>query len=175
MDVGLIKQLRDQTSLGISDCRKALMDNDGDYDKALKTLRQRGIEVMEKRKLRKTSNGTIESYIHFGGNLGSLVEVNCETDFVAKTELFKKFAKDLAMHVAATNPLYLTQEEVPEEAKKSAEDEELYIKETCLMRQAFVKDTSKTISDYLQDVISQTGEKVVIRRFSRFSLGEDEN
>lgn len=79
------------------------------------------------------------------------------------------------MHVAATNPLYLTQEEVPEEAKKSAEDEELYIKETCLMRQAFVKDTSKTISDYLQDVISQTGEKVVIRRFSRFSLGEDEN
>jgi len=175
MSVEIIKKLRDLTSLGIADCRKALIDGEGDFDKALEALKKRGIELLEKKKDRKTTSGLIESYIHFGGNLGALVHVSCETDFVAKTELFKKFAKDVAMHVAAMSPLYMSKEDVAEEELAKAEDSALYIKESCLLEQSFVKDSSKTIHSYLQEVVSQIGENIVIKRFSRFSLGENES
>ena len=162
------------TSVGINDCRKALGDANGDFDKALKALRERGVNVMEKRSGRIASQGLIESYIHFSGNLGALVEVNCETDFVARTEVFKKFAKDVAMQIAACGAKYLKKEDVPAEALAKAENADEYKKQFCLMEQPFVKDSKLTMAAYLQDVISQTGENVVIRRFNRFSLGAEE-
>ncbi len=174
MSLEKIKQLRELTSLGIAECKKALVESNGDFDKALKILRQRGVEVIEKKKGRMTSQGLIEAYVHFGGNLGALVEVNCETDFVARTDAFKKFVKDIAMHIAASNPRYLKREDIPEEEKAKIENIDEYAKENCLMEQVFVKDSSKTIEDYLKEIISQTGENIVIKRFCRFYLGEDE-
>jgi elongation factor Ts len=174
MSLDTIKKLREMTSVGINDCRKALGDANGDFDKALKALRERGVNVMEKRSGRIASQGLIESYIHFSGNLGALVEVNCETDFVARTEVFKKFAKDVAMQIAACGAKYLKKEDVPAEALAKAENADEYKKQFCLMEQPFVKDSKLTMAAYLQDVISQTGENVVIRRFNRFSLGAEE-
>lgn len=174
MGLDKIKKLRDLTSLGISDCKKALVECQGNFDKALAMLREKGIEVVAKKQGRKTLQGRIESYIHFSGNLGSLVEVNCETDFVAKTEGFKQFTKDLAMHIAALGPRYIKREDVPAADLADAEDKEAYIRETCLMEQLFVKDSAKTIGDCLRDVVSQTGENIIIKRFTRFSLGEEE-
>ncbi len=172
MSLDKIKKLRDATSLGISECKKALAEAEGDYDKALGILKKRGIEVSAKKKERVASQGVVEAYVHFSGKLGALVEVNCETDFVARTDIFKKFAKDLAMHIAAANPLYVNKEDVPEEELENAKDKEAFIKEACLLLQGFVKDSSQTVHDYLQQVISQTGENVVIKRFVRYSLGE---
>jgi len=172
MSLDKIKRLREATSLGIKDCKKALMESDGNFDKALQILKEKGVRVMQKKGGRKTSQGLIEAYVHFGGNLGALVEVNCETDFVARTEVFKKFAKDLAMHVAALAPKYVRQEDIPPQELAGVEDKETYIKENCLCEQCFIKDNGVTIGDYLQEVVSQTGENVVINRFSRFSLGE---
>ncbi len=174
MDLEKIKKLRGLTSLGIADCKKALTDSKGNFDKALDVLKQKGVEVLAKKKGRITSQGLIESYIHFGGNLGSLVEVNCETDFVAKTDVFRQFVKELAMHIAATNPKHVAKEDVPEEVSKETADLDEYIKENCLMEQSFVKDNSKTIHEYLKEIVSQTGENVVIKRFVRFSLSENE-
>ncbi|OPX30746.1 MAG: hypothetical protein B1H08_00815 [Candidatus Omnitrophica bacterium 4484_171] len=171
-DLDKIKMLRESTSLGISDCKNALKESDGDFSKALELLKKKGISVMEKKKGRTASQGLIEAYIHFGGNLGAMVEVNCETDFVAKTEVFKRFVKDLAMHVAAASPKYLDKNEIKEDELKNVSDADEYIKETCLLKQAFVKDNSRTIEDYLHEVVSQTGENVVIKRFVRYSLGE---
>jgi len=172
MDLEQIKKLREKTSLGINDCKKALEEAGGDFEKALTILKKRGIEIMEKKAQKVTSQGIIESYIHFGGNLGSLVEVNCETDFVARTDIFKKFAKNIAMQVAATNPKYIKREDISQEEKEKIEDIDEYAKENCLLEQLFIKDNKLTIKDYLQQIISQTGENIAIKRFIRFSLGE---
>jgi elongation factor Ts len=167
-----IKKLREMTALGINECKKALHDSKGDFDKALKVLKDKGAQVMASKSGRKTSQGIVDAYIHFGGNLGAIVEINCETDFVARTEVFKKFAKDIAMQVAATNPRYLKREDVPQEALAviAAEEKEQYLKEHCLLEQFFIKDNALTVADYLKQVVSQTGENVIIKRFSRFSL-----
>lgn len=167
-----IKRLREQTSLGINECKKALSEANGDFDSAMDILKKKGVSVMEKKSARTTSQGAIDAYVHFGGNLGALVEVNCETDFVARTEVFKKFVKDLAMHVVATNPKYVRREDVPQHEIDNQEDIDDYVKNSCLMDQLFIKDNKITIADYLRDVISQTGENVVIKRFVRFALGE---
>lgn len=170
MSMTEIKKLREMTSLGISECKKALHDSKGDFNKALAILKEKGASIMDKKKDRVTSQGLIESYIHFGGNLGSLVEVNCETDFVARTEVFKKFTKDIAMQVAATNPKYLNKESIPAQELSKIDDIGLYTKEHCLIEQVFIKDNTLTVDQYLKQVVSQTGENVVIKRFARFSL-----
>ncbi len=172
MSLDKIKKLRENTSLGINECKKALEEGGGDFNKALEILKKRGIEVIAKKKDRKTSQGIIEAYLHFGGNLGSLVEINCETDFVARTDIFKKFAKDIAMHIAATNPQYLKKEDLPKADLGKDVNPEEHAKEHCLLSQIFVKDSSLNIEDYLRQVISQTGENIIIKRFVRFSLGE---
>jgi elongation factor Ts len=170
MSMTEIKKLREMTSLGISECKKALHDSKGDFDKALAILKEKGASIMEKKKDRCTSQGLIESYIHFGGNLGSLVEINCETDFVARTEVFKKFTKDIAIQIAATNPRYLNKESIPAEELSNIGDIKIYAGEHCLLEQPFIKDNSLTVEQYLKQVVSQIGENVVIKRFARFSL-----
>jgi elongation factor Ts len=177
MSLDKIKRLREATSLAIGDCKKALEEAGGDFDKALTVLKKRGVEVLQKKKQRQASQGLIEAYIHFGGNFGALVEVNCETDFVAHTDVFKKFVKDLAMHIAAAHPLYLKKDDIPKEQLKAVPDIDEYVEAHCLFSQPFVKDTSLTIQQYLEQVISKVGENVVVRRFTRFEMGEeaDEN
>ena len=172
MSLEKIKKLRDATSLGISECKKALEESDGDFNEALKVLKKRGIAVTA-RKDRKTSQGVIEAYVHFSGNLGSLVEINCETDFVAHTDIFKKFAKDIAMHIAAASPRYIKKEDIPAEEIEKIDDIDEYVKNHCLLAQLFIRDNSITVGEYLKQVVSQTGENIVIQRFSCFSLGED--
>ena len=173
MGLADIKKLRDITSLGINECKRALEEASGDVDHALQILKKRGIQLVEKKKSRQASQGLIEAYVHFGGNLGALVEVNCETDFVARTEGFKQFVKDIAMHVVAANPKYIKKEDIPQEEYESCGDRQEYSKQVCLLEQLFVKDNQMTIKDYLQEVISQTGENVIIKRFVRYSLAED--
>jgi elongation factor Ts len=172
MSLDKIKKLREATSLGMSECKKALKEAGGELQKALEILKKRGVEITEGRKERKTAQGLIESYIHFGGNLGALAEINCETDFVAHTDIFKKFVKDVVMHIAATNPKYIKKEDIPKEELEKIENLEEYAKSHCLLNQLFIKDNSITIEDYLKQVISQTGENIVVKRFARFSLGE---
>ncbi len=174
MSLEKIKKLRETTSLGIKECKKALEEVGGDFNKAYDVLKKRGLEIIEKKKDRETSQGLVESYIHFGGNLGVLVEINCETDFVARTDIFKKFAKDISMHIAAVNPKYLKKEDISKEELENIKDIDIYSKEYCLLSQTFVKDNSFSIEDYLKQVISQTGENIVIKRFVRFSLEENE-
>lgn len=173
MSLDKIKRLREATLLGIGDCKKALLDAHGDFDRALDILKQKGAAITEKKQDRATSQGLIEAYVHFGGNLAALVEVNCETDFVARTEVFRKFVKDLSMQVAATNPKYIRQEDMDFKELENIENKASYVKEVCLMAQQFIKDTKVTIGEYLQDVIFKTGENIVIKRFVRFSLGEE--
>jgi len=171
-----IKKLREMTLVGIAECKEALHKTAGDFDKALALLRERGARISEKKAERKTQQGVVEAYIHFSGQVGALVEVNCETDFVARTDVFKEFAKNLALHIAAVSPRYVKQEDVPGDSVSALSQEErsAFIKEKCLMEQAFVKDNSKTIKDYLHDTVAKTGENIVIRRFTRFALGEYE-
>lgn len=173
MSLADIKKLRELTSLGINDCKKALSQAKGDFDKALKILKNKGIQMLEKKSSRKTSQGLIDSYVHFGGNLGALVEVNCETDFVARTQVFKQFVKDVAMQVAATNPQYIKKEDVPSKVLEKEQNRDEYLRQSCLLEQLFIKNNKITVGDYLRDVVSQTGENIVIKRFVRFSLGED--
>lgn len=169
-----IKRLRQFTSLGLNECKKALSEANGNFDEALKILKNKGIQMQEKKSSRLTRQGLIDAYIHFGGNLGALVEVNCETDFVARTEVFKKFVKDIAMQIVAFNPEYVKKEDIPEEVLKEVKDVDGYVKQYCLLEQQCIKDTKISIEDYLQDVISQTGENIVIKRFNRFSVGESD-
>lgn len=173
MSLTEIKKLRDMTSLGINDCKKALAQAEGNFDKALEILRNKGVQTLAKKSSRSAQQGRIDSYIHFGGNIGVLVEVNCETDFVARTDVFKAFVKDVAMQVAAANPEYISKENVPQETLSVVEDPDTYCKQHCLMEQSFIKDSKLTVSDYLREVVSKTGENVVIRRFVRFCLGEE--
>lgn len=174
-ELELIKHLRELTRAGIMDCKLALKQAKGNLDEAIKILRKKGASIAAKKAERTAQQGIIESYIHTGGGIGVLVEVNCETDFVARNEMFKKFVKDIAMQIAATNPLYIKKEDVP----KKVLDEQLAInadldkfyKETCLLQQAFIKDETQTINDYLVSTIAKTGENIVINRFTRYQLG----
>ncbi|MGD9008261.1 MAG: translation elongation factor Ts [Desulfobacteraceae bacterium] len=196
ISAAMVKELREKSGAGIMDCKQALAENDGDMDKAVDFLRKKGLATAAKRAGRATSEGTVQSYIHMGGKIGVMVEVNCETDFVAKTDDFIEFARNLAMHIAATSPVGITAEDVPEDviqrersiyrdqAVEMGKPEKMidkivdgklskFFKESCLMDQPFVRDPEKTITDYLNEVIAKTGEKVTIKRFARFQVGTD--
>ena len=159
----MIKSLREETSAGVMDCKKALEEAQGDLSAAISLLREKGIANVAKKTDRATNEGIIESYIHGNSKVGAMVELVCETDFVARMEEFKELAHNLAMQVAAMNPQYLDEEEIEE---KSTNDNELL-----LMKQAFIKDSSKNISDLVTDLASKVGENIKVRRFSRFELG----
>ena len=167
MDVSVeaIKELRQRTGAGIMDCKRALQDSKGDLARAEEILREQGIASAAKKASRATSQGVVESYIHSGGRIGAIVEVNCETDFVARTPDFKELAHDLAMQVAAMSPLYVDDSEIPD-------GDEVDPQQACIMQQPFIKDSSQTIQDLVNAAISKLGENVRVRRFTRFSLGE---
>ncbi|MDK2784245.1 MAG: elongation factor Ts [Bacillota bacterium] len=191
----LVKALREKTGAGMMDCKRALQETDGDMEKAIEYLREKGLAAAAKRAGRTAAEGVIEAYIHLGGKLGVLVEVNCETDFVARTPEFREFARDIAMQVAAANPQYLTREDVPAEVlnkereilRAQALNEgkpekvvdrivegrlEKFYSENCLLEQPFIKDPDKKVRDLLAEKIARIGENIVIRRFVRFQLGE---
>lgn len=165
LSVATIKELRERTGAGIMDCKRALEETSGDLAKAEELLSQQGIASAVKKASRSTEEGIVESYIHSGGRIGVLLEVNCETDFVARTDDFKELAHDIAMQVAAMSPSYINGDEVPEgEDAESAE--------TVLMHQPFIKDPSKSVQDLVNEGIGKLGENIRVRRFTRFSLGE---
>ncbi|MCK5579662.1 MAG: translation elongation factor Ts [Candidatus Omnitrophica bacterium] len=170
----LIKELRESTSCGVIDCKNALVEAQGDLNKAKEILQKRGLELAAKKGSRLAKEGRIESYVHMGNKIAVLVEVNCETDFVARNEDFCQFTKDLAMHIAALNPKYIKEEEVPEEVLNEAEDPKAFVKEGCLLNQPFVKDQGKTIQEYLNELIAKIGENILINRFIRYKVGEVE-
>ena len=167
MDVSVeaIKELRERTSAGIMDCKRALQKSKGDLARAEEILREQGIASAAKKASRATNQGVVESYIHSGGRIGAIVEVNCETDFVARTPDFKELAHDLAMQVAAMSPLYVDDSEIPD-------GDEVDPQQACIMQQPFIKDPSQTVQDLVNEAISKLGENVRVRRFTRFSLGE---
>ena len=191
----MVKTLRERTGAGMMDCKKALNATEGNMDKAIDFLREKGLAAAAKKADRVATDGLVESYIHAGGRIGVLVEINCETDFVAKTDDFKTLVKDIAMHIAAANPLYVLREEVPAEilthereilkaqainegkpeniAEKMVEGRiEKYYKDHCLMDQIFVKGGESTITELIKANIAKMGENITIRRFARFNLGE---
>ncbi len=190
-----VKTLRERTGAGMLDCKKALEEAGGDLTKAAELLREKGLAAAAKKGDRVATEGIVESYIHGGGRIGVLVEVNCETDFVAKTEQFRTFVRDIAMQIAAANPKYISREEVSQaeldkekeilrnQALNEGKPEKIvdkmvegrmnkFYEENCLMEQAFVKDPDKTITTLLNEKIAAIGEKISIRRFARFELGE---
>lgn len=192
----MVKQLRDKSGAGMMDCKQALVECDADIDKAIDFLRKKGLATAQKRAGRAMTEGTIQSYIHMGGKLGVLVEVNCETDFVAKNEDFIQFTKNIAMHIAATNPLGLRAEDVPEEtvqrerdiytaqALETGKPENViakivdgkmnkFFKENCLLNQPYVRDPDLAVEDVLNELIAKIGENITIRRFVRFQTGEE--
>ena len=195
MSLQLVKDLREKTGAGLVDCQKALAEADGDLDKALRVLREKGLAKAAKKALRVATDGLVGSYIHPGGKIGVLIEVNCETDFVAKTDEFQTLVKDLAMQVAATAPRYVAREEVPageiesERAiyRKQAEATgkpaqvierivdgqiERFYKDVCLLEQAFIKQSDRAVGDVVKEAIVRFGVNVAVRRFARFQLGE---
>lgn len=163
-DAESIKRLRERTAAGVMECKKALSEAHGDIDRAVEILKERGLSKVAKRAERVASQGVIEAYIHAGGRIGTLVEVNTETDFVARTDEFKTLAHDIAMQVAATAPRYVSCDEVPADAEENP-------CEVCLLEQPFIKNPSLTVKDRINEVIAKTGENVVVRRFARFELG----
>ena len=190
----MVKELRDKTNAGMMDCKKALTETEGDLEKAVDLLRQKGLAVAQKRADRATKEGIIECYIHAGGKLGVMVEVGCETDFVAKTDDFTGFARDVAMHIAASNPVAVSREEVPAELVERERDIykaqaleagkpenivdkmvsgkiEKYITEICLLDQKFIKNPDITVQDLLNELIAKMGENISIKRFARFQIG----
>jgi len=195
ISASMVKELREKTGAGMMDCKKALSESSGDFDKAIDYLRKKGIASAAKKAGRETKEGAVASYIHGTGRIGVLVEVNCETDFVARTDQFQDFVKDVCMHIAAANPQWLTEEEVPPQVV--AKEKEIFIEqmknqnkpaavlekiaegklkkfyaETCLLRQSYVKDSEKTIEQLVQATVAALGENISIRRFVRFALGE---
>jgi elongation factor Ts len=189
----LVKQLRDKTNAGMMDCKRALAETGGSLEKAEELLRKKGIASADKRSARATKEGVIASYIHLQGKVGVLIEVNCETDFVAKNENFRGFVKDITLHIAAANPLFLTRDQAsPELIEKEREiyraqvqgkpanivekivdgKIEKYYSTVCLMDQAFIKDPDKTIAEFVKGKIGELGENIVIRRFTRYMVGE---
>ncbi|MCX7661965.1 MAG: elongation factor Ts [Candidatus Omnitrophica bacterium] len=174
MEVSLeaIKELRKMTSAGISDCKEALIESQGDINKAIEILRKKGFKKVERLKDQEARQGRIESYVHFGNRLGALVEINCQTDFAARSKDFIQFCEDIALQIVAYPTEYINKEDVPEEVLKGIEDKETFFKESCLLEQSFIKEPSMTIKDYLCDIIAKLGENVVIRRFVRYELGK---
>jgi elongation factor Ts len=172
ISVEQIKELRDMTSSSVAHCKKALEESKGDIKKAAEFLRKQGLEIAAKKQSRAAKEGRIESYIHHGNKVGAILEVNCESDFVAKNEDFISFTKDLAMQITATSPLYIRKEDVPAEVLENEKSKEDFYKNHCLLEQPFVKDPSMTINDYLGTIVAKIGENVVVRRFMRFKVGE---
>ncbi len=189
-----VKELREKSGAGIMDCKEALKEANGQVEAAMDVLRKRGLSKAAKRADRTTGEGLVGSYIHAGGKIGVLVEVNCETDFVAKTEIFQQLVKDLAMHVAASNPLYVSRDQVPEEvvekereiflsqAREEGKPEkvldrivegrvEKYFEEVCLVDQPYIRDTDRTVQEHIVEAVAQLGENIVVRRFPRFHVG----
>lgn len=190
----MVKELREKTSAGMMDCKKALAEADGNIEKAEEILRKKGIASAGKKASRAAKEGTVASYIHLAGKVGVLVEINCETDFVAKNESFRDFVKDITLHIAAAHPLYVSREQVPE--KLVLAEREIYAAQVtgkpanivdkivdgkvdkffstiCLLEQAFIKNPDVTIKDLLSSKIAELGENIVIRRFTRYMVGED--
>jgi elongation factor Ts len=161
----LVKKLRELTGAGVMECKRALEEAGGDFDRAIKVLQERGIASAEKKAHRETSQGTVECYIHAGGRIGAIVEVNCETDFVARTDDFSTLAKEIAMQVAAMSPVAVTEEDLPSGAEGDLDS-------LVLLRQAYIREPSKTIGDLVKEVIAKTGENIRVRRFSRYELGQ---
>lgn len=191
----MVKELRERTSAGMLDCKKALEENGGDFDKAIEWLRTKGLSKAAKKSGRVTAEGAVVSYIHAGGRIGVLLEVNSETDFVARNEGFQKFTQDIAMHIAATNPLAVSEEEVnpqaienernvlkatnleqgkkPEMVDKIVDGQiKKWLAENCLLNQKYVKNPDITVAEHLKNTVANIGENIVIRRFVRFELGE---
>jgi elongation factor Ts len=192
----MVKELRTKTGAGMMDCKEALTATEGDFEKAIDYLRKKGMSAATKRSSKAAKDGTIASYIHMGGKIGVMVELNCETDFVAKTEDFQSLAKDLAMHVAASNPRYVRSAEISADALEREKDiyraqlaeekkpekiwEKIiegklnkYYEEVCLLNQKFIKNTDVTVETLISNMIAKTGENIVVRRFARFQLGEE--
>lgn len=190
-----IKKLREQTGAGVLDAKRTLEEHNGDYEKALAVLKEKGQKAAAKKAERVAKQGVIDTYIHGGGMIGAMVEVNCETDFVARLDIFKELAHNLALQVAATNPRFVSPDDIPAAARSEqqtifsdaarAEGKsdalverivtgkmESWYKDVCLLRQPFIRDDKTTIADLVQTVIVKTGENIVIRRFARFALGE---
>ena len=161
-----IKTLREQSGAGIMDCRTALVGCGGDVDKALEILKEKGLIKAQKKAGRSTGAGMVESYIHTAGRIGALVEINCETDFVARTDEFQELAHCLAMQVAAMNPQYISEKDIPEGKEK-----DIVANEVCLLLQPYIKDPTKTINDVITETISKTGENIKVSRFIRYELG----
>ena len=195
ISAAMVKELREKTGAGIMDCKGALKEKDGNLEEALVFLREKGLASASKKGGRITSEGLVSSYIHAGGKIGVMVEVNCETDFVARTDDFVDFVKDIAMHIAAAAPVALAREDVPAEVVESersifrtqaldsgkpekiidkiiAGKIEKFFKENCLLEQPFVKDTDISIEEFVKQMISKTGENISIRRYTRFVMGE---
>jgi elongation factor Ts len=191
----MVKELREKTGVGMMDCKKALAESDGDMEKAVEFLRKKGLATAQKRAGRATSEGIVQAYIHMGGKIGVLVEVNCESDFVAKNEDFQSFAKNIAMHIAATNPVGIASEDVPAavvekemeiyrgQAREMGKPEKMlekiaegkmakFFKDNCLLNQPYVRDPNLTIADLLNETIAKIGENISIRRFARFQIGD---
>jgi elongation factor Ts len=195
MSLDLVKELREKTGAGLLDCQKALSEAEGNVDKALRLLRERGLAKAAKKSTRAATDGQVGAYIHPGGKVGVLIEVNCETDFVAKTEEFQRLVRDLAMQVAASAPRWVRREDVPAseienerliyraQAEKSGKPAQVlerivsgqldrYFQDTCLLEQAYIKQSDRTVGDVLKEAIVRFGVNVEVRRFSRFQLGE---
>ena len=191
----MVKELREKTGAGMMDCKKALVETNGDMDAAVDFLREKGLSAAAKKAGRIAAEGLVEAYIHMGGRIGVLVEVNCETDFVAKTDEFKELAKDIAMHIAASQPQYVSREEIPEEVleherkifRAMAENEgkpahiidkivdgriEKFMQDVCLVDQPFVKNPDQTVGELLNEKVAKIGEKISVRRFVRYERGE---
>jgi elongation factor Ts len=198
IDAKIVKELRDKTGAGMMDCKRALVETDGDLVKAVEALRKAGVTKAEKKGLRSAQDGLVYSYIHHGGRLGVLVEVNCETDFVAKTEEFKELVHNLAIQIAATNPVSVSREQVPEELVKSEQDiyteqaknskkpdkmiekivtgkMDKYFQEICLLEQPFIKDPGKIVKDLITESIATLGENISVGRYIRYAVGESNN
>jgi len=192
----MVKKLRDKTNAGMMDCKQALNASEGDFDKAIEYLRKKGLSAATKRSSKAAKEGVVASYIHMQGRIGVLVEVNCETDFVARTDNFQTMARDIAMHVAAANPTYLSPEDVPEDilakekqiyqeqAQAEGKPEKIwdritegklkkFYEEVCLLKQKFVKDMDITVETLVNNMIANTGENIIVRRFVRFQLGAE--
>ncbi|HNV56311.1 MAG TPA: translation elongation factor Ts [Smithellaceae bacterium] len=192
----MVKELRTKTGAGMMDCKEALAAVEGDFEKAIDFLRKKGLSAATKRSSKAAKDGTIASYIHMGGRIGVMVEINCETDFVAKTADFQTMARDIAMHIAASNPLYVRPDEIAEDAlnrekeiyrsqlREEKKPEKIwdkiiegklkkYYEDVCLVEQKFVKNQDITVGTLISNMIAKTGENIVIRRFARFQLGEE--
>ena len=170
--VNAIKELRDITCSSIAHCKKALEETKGDIKQAVVFLRKQGLEIAAKKQSRAAQEGRVDCYLHHGNKIGVLLEVNSESDFVARNEEFIKFTKDLAMQIAATSPEYIKKEDVPLEVIKLEKNKEDYYKNNCLLEQVFVKDPSLMIKDCLGSIVAKFGENIVIRRFIRYKIGE---